>query len=140
MTRKKENFFNPYVGVIIVFCICIIFFYQGYQKDKITERMDAGIKKIHIHEDAKTLDDNLTSLNGVSKSKLIADQEQALEANIPQEVAGKIVFTTTSFYLPIFKGANQSTLSLGAAATYYKDAVMGKGNYILAGYNVNFLM
>lgn len=137
MTRKKENFLKPYVGVIIVFCICIVFFYQSYQKDKIAERMDVVTKKIHIHEDAKALDDNLTSLNGVSKSKIIADQKQALEANIPQEVAGKIVFTITGFYLPVFEGANQSTLSLGAGVTYYKDAAMGKGNYILAGYNVN---
>lgn len=137
MTRKKENFLKPYVGVIIVFCICIVFFYQSYQKDKIAERVDAVTKKIHIHEDAKALDDNLTSLNGVAKNKLITDQEQALEANIPQEAVGKIVFTTTGFYLPIFEGANQNTLSLGAGATYYKDATMGKGNYVLAGYNVN---
>ncbi|MCZ1638361.1 sortase, partial [Enterococcus faecium] len=109
----------------------------SYQKDKIAERVDAVTKKIHIHEDAKALDDNLTSLNGVSKNKIITDQEHALEANIPQEAVGKIVFTTTGFYLPIFEGANQNTLSLGAGTTYYKDAAMGKGNYVLAGYNVN---
>ena len=38
--------------------------------------------------------------------------------------------------LPIFKGANQYTLSLGAATYFYEDAEMGKGNYVLAGHNM----
>ena len=136
MTRKREKFFVPYVGVIIVFCIFFLFFYQGYQKNKIAERVDDVTRKININPNAKTFNDNLTSLNGVSKSKIAAAQEQALEANIPKEAVGKIVFVSGTC-LSIFEGANQSTLSLGASTTYYKDATMGKGNYVLAGYNIN---
>lgn len=40
-------------------------------------------------------------------------------------------------YSPCFQGANSDTLSLGVASTYYPDAEMGNGNYILAGYNVD---
>ncbi|RYK46896.1 sortase domain-bontaining protein, partial [Enterococcus faecium] len=43
----------------------------------------------------------------------------------------------TGFILPVFQGANSDTLSLGVASTYYPDAEMGNGNYILAGYNVD---
>ncbi|HFD0553464.1 TPA: sortase [Enterococcus faecium] len=137
MNKNNKTLFNPYVGVIIVFLLFSYFAYQGYQKDKIAEKVDGVTKTIHIQEQAKTYQDNLTSLTDISKRQLITNQKQALEKDLKGEIAGKLVFSSTGFILPVFQGANSDTLSLGVASTYYLDTEMGNGNYILAGYNVD---
>ena len=123
MNKNNKTLFNPYVGVIIVFLLFSYFAYQGYQKDKIAEKVDSVTKTIHIQEQAKTYQDNLTSLTDISKRQLITNQKQALEKDLKGGIAGKLVFSSTGF--------------IGVASTYYPDAEMGNGNYILAGYNVD---
>ncbi|MGD1370374.1 sortase, partial [Enterococcus faecium] len=61
MNKNNKTLFNPYVGVIIVFLLFSYFAYQGYLKDKIAEKVDGVTKTIHIQEQAKTYQDNLTS-------------------------------------------------------------------------------
>lgn len=137
MDKNSKNSRNTYLGVIIVFIIFSYFVYQGYQKNEIAENVDNVTKTIHIQKQPKTYQDNLTSLTDISKKQLINNQKQALEKDLKGEIAGKLIFSSTGFILPVFQGANSNTLSLGVASTYYPEAQMGKGNYILAGYNVD---
>lgn len=137
MDKNSKNSRNTYLGVIIVFIIFSYFVYQGYQKNEIAENVDNVTKTIHIQKQPKTYQDNLTSLTDISKRQLINNQKQALEKDLKGEIAGKLVFSSTGFIIPVFQGANSNTLSLGVASTYYPEAQMGKGNYILAGYNVD---
>lgn len=65
MNKNNKTLFNPYVGVIIVFLLFSYFAYQGYLKDKIAEKVDGVTKTIHIQEQAKTYQDNLTSLTDI---------------------------------------------------------------------------
>ncbi|OTP19997.1 sortase domain-containing protein [Enterococcus mundtii] len=136
MNKNSKNVWNTYLGVIIVFIAFSYLAYQGHQKDKIAKTVDDVTQSIHIQNDAKTYQDNLTGLTDISISQLMANQKQALENNLKGEIVGKIVFSSTGFALPIFQGANSETLSLGVASTYYPGSKMGIGNYVLAGYNV----
>ena len=65
MNKNNKTLFNPYMGVIIVFLLFSYFAYQGYLKDKIAEKVDGVTKTIHIQEQAKTYQDNLTSLTDI---------------------------------------------------------------------------
>lgn len=136
MNRNRKNFWNPYLGVLIVFLVFSYFVYQGHQKDTIAQTVDNMTKTIRIQQYAKTYQDNLINLTDISERQLMVNQKKALEKNLKNEIAGKLVFSSTGFILPVFRGANSDTLSLGVASTYYPESKMGKGNYILAGYNV----
>lgn len=63
MDKNSKNSRNTYLGVIIF----SYFVYQGYQKNEIAENVDNVTKTIHIQEQAKTYQDNLTSLTDISK-------------------------------------------------------------------------
>lgn len=103
MNKNNKTLFNPYVGVIIVFLLFSYFAYQGYQKDKIAEKVDDVTKTIHIQEQAKTYQDNLTSLTDISKRQLITNQKQALEKDLKGEIAGKLVFSSQDLFSLFFK-------------------------------------
>ncbi|EMW6449610.1 sortase domain-bontaining protein [Enterococcus faecium] len=136
MIKKNEMLWNPYVGVVIVFVIFSYFAYQGYQKGEIAKKASEVTENLVIHTNARSFHDDLAILNDVSNRQLIANQKKALNKNFTEEIVGKLVFSSTGYMLPVFQGANSETLSLGVASTYYPEAEMGKGNYILAGYNV----
>ncbi|MGL9769057.1 sortase domain-containing protein [Enterococcus sp. DIV0806c] len=137
MNKNSKTLWNPYLGVIIVVLLFSYFAYKGHQNDKIGKRVDDMTKTIYIQEHAKTYQDDLTNFTDISKRQLMTNQKQALEKDLKDQIAGKLIFSSTGFTLPVFRGANSDTLSLGVASTYYPDAVMGNGNYILAGYNVD---
>ena len=67
---------------------------------------------------------------------MVSIQKEAIEKGINKQVGGQIQIPSIGCQLPIYKGANQFTLSLGAATYFYEDAEMGKGNYVLAGHNM----
>ncbi|OUZ27997.1 hypothetical protein A5806_002606 [Enterococcus faecium] len=136
MIKRNKILWNPYVGVVIVFFIFIYFAYQGYQKEEITKKEDEAIENLEIHINVKNFHDDLATLNDISNGQLIDNQKKALDKRLTEEIAGELVFSSTGLSLPIFRGANIETLSLGVASTYYPEAEMGKGNYVLAGYNV----
>lgn len=137
MNKNSKTSWNPYLGVIIVVLLFSYFAYKGHQNDKIGKRVDDVTKTIYIQEHAETYQDDLTNFTDISKRQLRTNQKQALEKDLKGQIAGKLIFSSTGFTLPVFRGANSDTLSLGVASTYYPDAVMGEGNYILAGYNVD---
>lgn len=107
MNKKNKILWEHSLGVVIVFLIFSYFAYQGYQEGKITEKVDGVTKTIYIQEHAKTYQDNLTSLTDISKRQLITNQKQALEKGLKGEIAGKLVFSSTGYILPIFEGATR---------------------------------
>jgi sortase A len=69
-------------------------------------------------------------------SQLLAKRNQALKAGLGKTVRGYVKVPSVGIALPIFKSTNQYTLSLGATQ-YVKGEKMGKGNYVLAGHNMD---
>ena len=72
----------------------------------------------------------------MSLGQMLSIQKEAIEMGVNKQVFAQIQIPALGLALPIFKGANQYTLSLGAATYFYEDAEMGKGNYVLAGHNM----
>lgn len=90
-----------------------------------------------IQETAKNYGDQTQGVtNELALADMLSLQEQAIKKGIMKQVAGHIQIPSIHCDLPIYRGANPDTLSLGAATFFYDDAEMGKGNYVLAGHNM----
>ncbi|HFC9132610.1 TPA: class A sortase [Enterococcus faecium] len=72
----------------------------------------------------------------MSLGQMLSIQKEAIEMGVNKQAFAQIQIPALGLTLPIFKGANQYTLSLGAATYFYEDAEMRKGNYVLAGHNM----
>ncbi|WP_165038284.1 class A sortase [Enterococcus sp. ZJ1622] len=94
-------------------------------------------KKVSIHKNVKNYGDQAQGVtNDLALSDMISIQEHAIKKGITKQVTGHIQIPSIHCDLPIYCGANSDTLSLGAATYFYDDAEMGKGNYVLAGHNM----
>lgn len=74
--------------------------------------------------------------NDMSLGQMLSIQKEAINMGVNKQVFAQIHIPVRGLTLPIFRSANQYTLSLGAATYFYEDAEMGKGNYVLAGHNM----
>lgn len=94
-------------------------------------------QRASIHETVKNYGDQTQGVtNELALADMLSLQEQAIKKGIMKQVAGHIQIPSIHCDLPIYRGANPDTLSLGAATYFYDDAEMGKGNYVLAGHNM----
>ncbi len=123
------------LGVIVI-VLCSVFGYVIYQKYEGTV-FKQNIYANQINIGAKSYKDDATSVNNdMSLGQMLSIQKEAIEMGVNKQVFAQIQIPALGLALPIFKGANQYTLSLGAATYFYEDAEMGKGNYVLAGHNM----
>ncbi|MDT2525110.1 class A sortase [Enterococcus raffinosus] len=152
MKRRRNYTALKVISVILAVVFLTIggkYAFEMYQQNKFDKGLETVIPKIekksNIAKELKSVinpnpiflgDSNSGVDNENSLSDMIADQNKAKEKGITKQKAGFLVIPKISQTLPIFRGANQYTLSLGVATYYYDDAVMGEGNYVLAGHNM----
>lgn len=111
--------------------------YQRYEGKVFQQTIEKKAQSIPINKNAKAYQDDPTNVNSdLSIGEMVSIQKEAIEKGINKQVGGQIQIPSIGCQLPIYKGANQLTLSLGAATYFYEDAEMGKGNYVLAGHNM----
>jgi len=111
--------------------------YQKYEGKVFQHTIEKKAQSIPINKNAKAYQDDPTNVNSdLSIGEMVSIQKEAIEKGINKQVGGQIQIPSIGCQLPIYKGANQFTLSLGAATYFYEDAEMGKGNYVLAGHNM----
>ncbi|MGL9769055.1 class A sortase [Enterococcus sp. DIV0806c] len=126
------------LGIALVI-LCSVLGYVSYQKQE-GETFKQNIENIHADQikiHAKSYKDDVTNVNNdMSLGQMSSIQKEAIEMGINKQVFAQLQIPALGLALPIFKGANQYTLSLGAATYFYEDAEMGKGNYVLAGHNM----
>ncbi len=126
------------LGIALVI-LCSVLGYVSYQKQE-GETFKQNIENIHADQikiHAKSYKDDVTNVNNdMSLGQMLSIQKEAIEMGVNKQVFAQIQIPALGLALPIFKGANQYTLSLGAATYFYEDAEMGKGNYVLAGHNM----
>ncbi|MDV4500183.1 class A sortase, partial [Enterococcus faecium] len=92
---------------------------------------------VKFDNQTKRFKDNSTNVNNdMSISKMVSIQKKAISKEVDKQITGEIQIPALGLSLPIFYGANQFTLSLGVATYFYEDAEMGKGNFVLAGHNM----
>lgn len=111
--------------------------YQKYKENSFKQAIASVNQSLKVKENAKNYGDNDQNVtNDVSINQMISIQNEAFEQGVNKQAAGQVKIPAIGLTLPIFKGANQYTLSMGAATYFYEDAAMGKGNYVLAGHNM----
>ncbi|HIB1874875.1 TPA: class A sortase [Enterococcus faecium] len=111
--------------------------YQKYKENTFKQAIESVTQSLKVKEDAKKYGDNdLHVTNDLSINQMLSIQKEAFEQGVNKQAAGQVQIPAIGLTLPIFKGATQYTLSLGAATYFYEDAAMGKGNYVLAGHNM----
>lgn len=135
--RKKFSLTKKIlVGVVALLVISICYFGFGqWNKQRVTSNLE--IANAEVVSDPQLYSNDTENVdNEMSISELLALQKEAIDKGIQKQAAGHISIPALDVTLPIFRGANQYTLSLGAATFYYDDATMGEGNFVLAGHNV----
>ncbi|EOS7807806.1 class A sortase [Enterococcus hirae] len=128
-----------FIGILMMVAISIIGYieYQKYEGKVFQQTIEKKAQSIPINKNAKAYQDDPTNVNSdLSIGEMVSIQKEAIEKGINKQVGGQIQIPSIGCQLPIYKGATQYTLSLGAATYFYEDAEMGKGNYILAGHNM----
>ncbi len=111
--------------------------YQKYEGKVFQQTIENKAQSIPINKNAKAYQDDPTNVNSdLSIGEMVSIQKEAIEKGINKQVGGQIQIPSIGCQLPIYKGTTQFTLSLGAATYFYDDAEMGKGNYVLAGHNM----
>lgn len=128
-----------FIGILMIIAISIIGYigYQKYEGKVFQQTIEKKAQSIPINKNAKAYQDDPTNVNSdLSIGEMVSIQKEAIEKGINKQVGGQIQIPSIGCQLPIYKGANQFTLSLGAATYFYEDAEMGKGNYVLAGHNM----
>ena len=76
------------------------------------------------------------AVSNQSMSELLENRATALKAGMQNHQAGYVRIPSVSITERIYQGTNSYTLSLGAT-TYFNNEVMGQGNYVLAGHNMD---
>lgn len=128
-----------FLGVALI-VFCSVFGYVSYQKHEgevFKQNIEKKMPVDQINAHAKSYKEDATNVNNdMSLGQMLSIQQEAIEMGVNKQVFAQIQIPALGLALPIFKGANQYTLSLGAATYFYEDAEMGKGNYVLAGHNM----
>ncbi|EJX76694.1 class A sortase, partial [Enterococcus faecium] len=128
-----------FLGVALI-VFCSVFGYVSYQKHEgevFKQNIEKKMPIDQINEHAKSYKEDATNVNNdMSLGQMLSIQKEAIKMGVNKQVFAQIQIPALGLALPIFKGANQYTLSLGAATYFYEDAKMGKGNYVLAGHNM----
>lgn len=75
--------------------------------------------------------------NQITEGELKQLRSEAIKQGYDKKfLTGYVKISSIGITLPIYKGTNKYTLALGAT-TYYPGQMMGQGNYVLAGHNMD---
>ncbi|MGG5373449.1 class A sortase [Enterococcus sp. AZ196] len=137
---------NPLFKKILMFLMLFILLFgslAGYKLIKEIEKKEftanattfSQIEKSNPKARKFKFDDSNVD-NTATMNDMIKLQKKAISMQMKENIAGHLKIESINQTIPIFIGANQYTLSLGAATYFYEDAEMGKGNFVLAGHNM----
>lgn len=71
-----------------------------------------------------------------TRGDLIKNRKKAIELGVDKYPNGYLIIPSIGVRLPIFNRANNYTLALGVGKSYYLDSQFGKGNYVVAGHDM----
>lgn len=128
MRRKKKCL----ISLIVICCVVLLplaawHLYDSYLYSQLIQSTPVKINGKFLGN-GRVTSPSLYSLN--------RNRREALKRKYNYHAVGILKIPSVRIVLPIFSGANTYTLSLGVAKDFYLDAEMGKGNYVLAGHNM----
>ncbi|ROW80681.1 hypothetical protein EGW23_10915 [Enterococcus faecium] len=111
-----------FLGVTLI-VFCSVFGYVSYQKHEgevFKQNIEKKMPVDQINAHAKSYKEDATNVNNdMSLGQMLSIQKEAIEMGVNKQVFAQIQIPALGLALPIFKGANQYTLSLGAATYFY---------------------
>ena len=126
--KYKKMIFIPVIAVVLV--VTGLIFHRHWQVKNFThnikiEQVSKQPKKYKAGEVSNDWD------------KIQDAQEQAIENGLLDNVYATMEIPSINLTLPIFKGTNEFTLSLGAG-TFLYDTPVGEGNFVLSGHTTPY--
>ena len=92
------------------------------------------VDQINAH--AKSYKEDATNVNNdMSLGQMLSIQKEAIEMGVNKQVFAQIQIPALGFSIANFKGKSIHFESW-SGYLFYEDAEMGKGNYVLAGHNM----
>lgn len=140
---RKKTVFKKFL-MFFLFFVLLFGSLAGYRLVKQQERKSfsanaatfSKVEKINPTPKKYDFDDTKVD-NTASMSEMLKLQKEAISMGMNNNIAGHLRIKSINQTIPILLGANQYTLSLGVATYFYEDAEMGKGNFVLAGHNMD---
>lgn len=121
------------IGTFLVLLIAAFCWHQTYQNDQILD---------HKVNSAVTMKTNRAALKEEkdikpsTKNELIRNKKKALQLGVDKYPNGYLIIPSIGIRLPIYNRANNYTLALGVGKSYYLDSEFGKGNFCVAGHDM----
>lgn len=121
------------VAIVVVLILIGGFgWFRYWQNEQLTNRpITSKVTNETTRDTLKT-----ETIKPFTQSDFLKYRQAAFDHNVDQYLNGYLVIKSASIHLPIYSRANNYTLALGVAKSYFLDAEMGKGNYVLAGHNM----
>lgn len=125
------------VTIITLFVLVIsgLLLYKHNQDQQILNHQVNGAVTMKSNKAAmQTLKDN--QIKPFTDSDLIRNKKKALSLGVDKYPNGYLIIPSAGIRLPIYNRANNYTLALGVGKSYYLDSEIAKGNFVLAGHNM----
>lgn len=117
---------------LLVLIIGAIGFYVHFKDQQVlNHRVDSAVT-MNSNKAALKEDDIRPFTNG----DLIKNRKQAIKLGVDKYPNGYLIIPSIGVRLPIYNRANNYTLALGVGKSYYLDSQFGKGNFVVAGHDM----
>ena len=137
-SKVKKIFFKIFFVVLaIIMSLAAAFLYARYSDTQKAKKITDNIAMVPSKYTNKLLPTSKKDkIKNQTAESLLRNQKKAIKLGYNNFPSGRVTIPSVGINLPIFRGVNQYTLSLGAGKDHYIDAKMGSGNYVLAGHNM----
>lgn len=117
---------------LLVLIIAAFCFYVKHEDQQILNHKVNGAVTLQSNKAALKEDD----IRPFTRGDLIKNRKKAIELGVDKYPNGYLIIPSIGVRLPIFNRANNYTLALGVGKSYYLDSQFGKGNYVVAGHDM----
>ncbi len=115
--------------VLIIAALC--FYLRKQDQDLLNHKVDSAVT---MSQTRATLKED--KIRPFTKADLLRNRKKALQLGIDKYPNGYLIIPSIGIRLPIYNRANNYTLSLGVGKSYYLDSQFGKGNFVVAGHDM----
>lgn len=136
-----HEFFKTKRGKVITLVTALVLLIAGLGMWKYLQNMrDQKVLAMQVNQPitervnkATMRNDNIHQL---TNDELLRYRKEGLRQHVDRYPNGYLRIPSLGIKLPIYNRANHLTLSWGVGKTYYLDSQMGKGNFVVAGHNM----
>ena len=129
---KSKNGKRATIITLLVLIIAAFALYMHNSDERLLHhKVDIAVTK---NSTKKTLKED--DIRPFTRSDLLRNRKKALQLGVDKYPNGYLIIPSIGIRLPIYNRANNYTLSLGVGKSYYLDSQFGKGNFVVAGHDM----